>query len=288
MTDNAATPHYDALGRALKDTEAAVGQALGAVFDPRAGLEQIKQRIRQAAQLPSSPAPEAQAKPRATETQDRPDNWPRASQRPGAGSPGPDRRWERGESLVAPVALKILVAGGFGVGKTTCIGAVSEIRPLHTEEMFTEANHPFDNTNEVEGKQTTTVAMDFGRVTLREDLVLYLFGTPGQDRFRFLWDELAAGALGAIVLADTRRLEDCFAALDYFEHRAIPFVIAVNCFDGATSYTAEEIHQALDLASDVPVVLCDVRRRMSVTEVLVTVVQHAMMHAADRHEDVTT
>ncbi|MGW0704844.1 GTP-binding protein [Streptomyces sp. NPDC002643] len=197
-------------------------------------------------------------------------------------------RTERGTPPVEPVTLKILVAGGFGVGKTTCVGAVSEIKPLRTEEVLTEAGRPFDDTSGVEAKTTTTVAMDFGRITLREDLVLYLFGTPGQDRFWFLWDELATGALGAVVLADTRRLEDCFAAVDYFERRSIPFVIAVNCFEGAARYPAETVRQALDLDPDVPVVLCDARRRESVKEVLVAVVRHAMTYATENRQTVTT
>ncbi|MER6012785.1 GTP-binding protein [Streptomyces bluensis] len=197
-------------------------------------------------------------------------------------------RSERGKSPVEPVTLKILVAGGFGVGKTTCVGAVSEIKPLRTEEVLTEAGRPVDDTRGVEGKHTTTVAMDFGRITFREDLVLYLFGTPGQDRFWFLWDELATGALGAIVLADTRRLEDCFAAVDYFERRSIPFVIGVNCFDGAVRYPAEAVRQALDLDPGVPVVQCDARERESVKDVLVAVVRHAMTHAADHRPSVTT
>lgn len=197
-------------------------------------------------------------------------------------------RSERGKSPVEPVTLKILVAGGFGVGKTTCVGAVSEIKPLRTEEMLTEAGRPVDDIKGVEGKNTTTVAMDFGRITLREDLVLYLFGTPGQDRFWFLWDELATGALGAVVLADTRRLEDCFAAVDYFERRSIPFVIGVNCFDGASRYPADTVREALDLDPDVPVVLCDARERESVKDVLVTVVRHAMTQAAARRQSVTT
>ncbi|MFF7260393.1 ATP-binding protein [Streptomyces sp. JV178] len=197
-------------------------------------------------------------------------------------------RTERGTPPVEPVTLKILVAGGFGVGKTTLVGAVSEIKPLRTEEVLTEAGRPVDDTTGVEGKHTTTVAMDFGRITLREDLVLYLFGTPGQDRFWFLWDELASGALGAVVLADTRRLEDCFAAVDYFERRSIPFVIGVNCFDTAAHYPPETVRQALDLDPDVPVVLCDARRRESVKDVLVAVVRHAMAYTAEHRQTVTT
>ncbi|GAA3879590.1 GTP-binding protein [Streptomyces sp. NPDC003631] len=197
-------------------------------------------------------------------------------------------RSERGKPPVEPVTLKILVAGGFGVGKTTLVGAVSEIRPLRTEEVLTEAGRPVDDTHGVEGKNTTTVAMDFGRITLRQDLVLYLFGTPGQDRFWFLWDELATGALGAVVLADTRRLEDSFAAVDYFERRSIPFVVGVNCFDGAARHPADDVRQALDLDEAVPLVLCDARERESVKEVLIEVVRHAMAHTADRRPRVTT
>ncbi|MCX4565697.1 GTP-binding protein [Streptomyces albogriseolus] len=197
-------------------------------------------------------------------------------------------RSERGKPPVEPVTLKILVAGGFGVGKTTLVGAVSEIRPLRTEELLTEAGRPVDDTSGVEAKSTTTVAMDFGRITLREDLVLYLFGTPGQERFWFMWDELSEGALGAVVLADTRRLEDCFAAVDYFERRAIPFLVGVNCFDGSARYPEDAVRRALDLDDDVPLVLCDARDRESVKEVLVGVVQHAMTQAARRRSAVTT
>ncbi|MGW2773037.1 GTP-binding protein [Streptomyces olivaceoviridis] len=195
-------------------------------------------------------------------------------------------RSERAKAPVEPVTLKILVAGGFGVGKTTLVGAVSEIRPLRTEELLTEAGRPVDDTSGVESKHTTTVAMDFGRITLREDLVLYLFGTPGQERFWFMWDELSEGALGAVVLADTRRLEDCFAAIDYFERRSIPFLVGVNCFEGAVRHPGESVRQALDLDDDVPLLLTDARDRESVKEVLVGLVQHAMEYAADRREAV--
>ncbi|WP_225805271.1 ATP/GTP-binding protein [Streptomyces sp. NK15101] len=190
-------------------------------------------------------------------------------------------RSSRTKPYVEPVTLKILVAGGFGVGKTTLVGSVSEIRPLRTEEILSEAGRPVDDLHGVETKTTTTVAMDFGRITLREDLVLYLFGTPGQDRFWFLWDELAQGALGAVVLADTRRLEDSFAAIDYFERRGIPFTVAVNCFEGAQRFPAESVRGALDLDPEVELLMCDARDRESVKNVLVAVVQHALV-LADR------
>ncbi|MFB6839506.1 ATP/GTP-binding protein [Streptomyces sp. NPDC056361] len=197
-------------------------------------------------------------------------------------------RSSRKKSFVEPVTLKILVAGGFGVGKTTLVGAVSEIRPLRTEEILSEAGRPVDDLHGVETKTTTTVAMDFGRITLREDLVLYLFGTPGQDRFWFLWDELAQGALGAVVLADTRRLEDSFAAIDYFERRGIPFTVAVNCFEGARRFPAESVRGALDLDPEVELLMCDARDRESVKNVLVAVVEHALVLADRTHAAATT
>ncbi|KAB8185875.1 MULTISPECIES: ATP/GTP-binding protein [Microbispora] len=183
-----------------------------------------------------------------------------------------------------PVALKILVAGGFGVGKTTLVGAISEIRPLRTEEVLSDRGVGVDDTDGVEGKTTTTVAMDFGRITIREGLVVYLFGTPGQERFWFMWDELSYGALGAVVLADTRRLTDCFPSIDYFEQRGTPFIVAVNCFDGADRHEPDDVRIALDLDPEVPVLLCDVRRRASAKVVLVTLVEHAlkMLTAAQR------
>src|SRR3954468_15832874 len=181
----------------------------------------------------------------------------------------PEHSDEQGGDTAA-LALKILVAGGFGVGKTTLVGAVSEIKPLRTEELLSEAGQSVDDTDGVDQKVTTTVAMDFGRITIREGLSLYLFGTPGQDRFWFLWDELAHGALGAVVLADTRRLEDCFPSVDYFERRSIPFVVAVNCFQDSRRYATEKVSRALDLDAGTPVLLCDARDRESGKKVLVS------------------
>ncbi|WP_213455976.1 GTP-binding protein [Rhizomonospora bruguierae] len=178
-----------------------------------------------------------------------------------------------------PTALKILIAGGFGVGKTTMVASLSEVDPLRTEEVITAESVGIDDLSGVEGKSTTTVALDFGRITLAGNLILYLFGTPGQDRFWFVWDELATGALGAVVLADTRRLADSFPSVDFFEKRGMPFLVAVNCFDGAKRYRPEDIRVALDLDDDVRVMLTDARDRQSAKEVLIAFVEDLIRRA---------
>ncbi|RVU19922.1 ATP-binding protein [Streptomyces antnestii] len=174
-------------------------------------------------------------------------------------------------------ALKIVIAGGFGVGKTTMVATVSEIEPLTTEEILTTASAATDSLAGVENKTTTTVSMDFGRITLwRQQLQLLLFGTPGQDRFWFMWDDLALGSIGAVVLADTRRLDDCFSAVEFFEDRGVPFVVAVNEFDTAHRYTAEEVQAAIELNPDVPVIMFDARAPYSTQQVLIRLVEYAL------------
>jgi uncharacterized protein len=179
-----------------------------------------------------------------------------------------------------PTPVKMVIAGGFGVGKTTLVAAVSEIDPLTTEAAMTSASAGVDDLSALPNKTTTTVAMDFGRITLDTDLILYLFGAPGQDRFWFMWDDLCRGAIGAVVLVDTRRLGDCFAAVDYFEQRELPFVVAINCFDGIQAHAVEDVREALMIPAHIPVLVCDARVRESAKTILIGLVQHALVRAA--------
>jgi signal recognition particle receptor subunit beta len=183
---------------------------------------------------------------------------------------------------IVKVPVKIVVAGGFGAGKSTFVNTISEIEPLRSEAVMTSASTGVDDLSQTTGKTTTTVAMDFGRITLTPEIVLYLFGTPGQERFHFMWNELSRGAIGAVILADTRRLGDCFAAIDYFETRQMPFVVAVNPFDGERTHTIDQIREAVQVEDGVPLVFCDARARGDVKNGLIALVELALTRERNR------